>query len=129
MRPLVVIGTAVTAGILTMIAAVVAGVVAVDQTSITSGIIARTFLVIAALAITAFAWWSRMRPDDAPEALFVGLVAGWALNPQSWAGASFAGQLITDLPVGALLVDLVLWALLAFLLVLALTRTSARSQV
>ncbi len=129
MRPLVVIGTAVTAGVLTTLAAVIAGIVAIDQTSITSGVITRTFLVVAALAITAFGWWVRMRPTDTPEALFTGLVLGWALNASSWVGASFAGQLLSDLTIAALLIDLVLWAIASFLLVLALTRTSARSSV
>ncbi len=124
MRASIVIGTALTAGVLTMVAVVISAVVAVDQASVTSGVITRTFLVVAALAVTAFIWWTRMRPDDAPEGLFLGLVLGWALNLNSWAGASFAGQLITDLPLAAALVDLVLWAGVAFLLVLALSRTS-----
>lgn len=124
MRAAIVLGSALTAGVLTMVAVVISGVVAVDQASATSGVITRTFLVVAALAVTAFVWWTRMRPDDAPESLFAGLVLGWAFNLNSWAGASFAGQLVTDLPLAAALVDLVLWAGVAFVLVLALSRTS-----
>ncbi len=127
MRPMIVLGTALTAGVLTMVAAVIAGVVAVDQASVTSGVITRSFLVIAALAVTAFIWWTRMRPDDAPEGLFLGLVIGWVFNFSSWAGASFAGQLVSDLPLAAALVDLVMWAGVAFLLVLALSRTSGNA--
>lgn len=124
MRPSIVFGSAVTAGVLTMIAAVIAGVAAVDQGSVTSGVITRTFLVVAALAVTAFGWWTRMRPDDAPEGLLLGLVLGWAFNFSSWAGASFAGQLVSDYALAAALVDLVLWAGVSFVLVLALSRTS-----
>jgi len=124
MRPVIIIGSAVTTGILTMVAAIIAGVVAVDQVSATSGVITRSFLVIAALAITAFVWWTRMKPGDPPEALLVGLLGGWALNVSSWAGASFAGRLFTSLTLGALLIDLVLWAVVSFALVFALSRTS-----
>jgi hypothetical protein len=124
MRPTILLGSALTAGVLTTVAVIISAVVAVDQASVTSGVITRTFLVVAALAVTAFIWWTRMRPNDAPEGLFLGLVIGWAFNLNSWAGASFAGQLVTDLPIASALVDLVLWAGVAFLLVLALSRTS-----
>lgn len=127
MRPLIIIGSAITAGLLTTVAAIIAGVVAVDQVSLTSGVITRSFLVIAALAITAFVWWVRMKPGDQPEALLIGLVLGWALNVSSWAGASFAGQLFTTLTLGSLLIDLVLWALVSFGLVFALSRTSVEA--
>ncbi|MGH3459345.1 hypothetical protein [Aeromicrobium sp.] len=124
MRPLTIIGSAVTAGLLTMVAAIIAGVVAVDQVSVTTGVITRSFLVIAALAITAFVWWSRMKPGDPPEALLLGLVGGWVLNVSSWAGASFAGQLFTSLTLGAVLIDLTLWAAVSYGLVFALSRTA-----
>lgn len=124
MRPLIVLGAGLTAGLLTTVAALIAAFVAVDQVSVTSGVITRSFLVIAALAVTAFFWWTRLRPGDAPESLFVGLLVGWVLNIQSWAGASFAGQLFTDLGLGAALIDLVLWAVVSFGLVYALSRTS-----
>lgn len=128
MRPVIVFGTAVTAAVLTMIADVIGGVVAAEQLSVTSGVSVRSFLVIAALAITAVLWWMRMRPTDRPEALFVGLLGGWLLNFSSWSGSSFAGQLFTSAGFVTLLIDLVLWAGVAFALVLVLSRSSTTSS-
>ncbi|MGA9101303.1 hypothetical protein, partial [Aeromicrobium sp.] len=62
MRGHIVIGSALTAAVLTMVAAVISGIVAADQISAKDGTIARGFLVVAALAITAFAWWITMQP-------------------------------------------------------------------
>ena len=125
MRPLIILGSAVTASLLTMVAGVISGYVGFQQTSATSGEVTRVFLVIAALAVTAFAWWTRMTPDDKPEALLAGLVLGWLLNPSSWNGTSFGGRLVSDMTLAAILVDLVLWVIVSFVLVLALSRTSS----
>jgi len=56
--------------------------------------------------------------------VLLGLIGGWLLNPASWNGRSFAGQLVIDEWVASLAVDLVLWAIVAFVLVLFLSRTS-----
>lgn len=124
MRPIIVFGTAVTAAVLTMVAAVVGGVVGAQQLSVTSGVAVRTFLVVAALTVTAVIWWIRMRPSDPPEALFLGLLVGWVLNFSSWTGTAFAAQLFTGGLV-SVVIDLVLWAAVAFALVFALSRTSS----
>jgi hypothetical protein len=120
----IVIGSALTAAVLTMVAAVISGIVAADQISAKDGTIARGFLVVAALAITAFAWWVTMQPSDRPEALLFGLMGGWLLNVSSWTGHSFIGRLFSDVTPVATLVDLVLWAIVSLGLVALLSRTS-----
>lgn len=128
MRPLIVIGSAVTAAILTAIAAVIGGVVAVDQDSVTHGVAVRSLLVVIALAFTAVFWWLRMTPRDRPEALLVGLIGGWLLNPSSWTGASYAGRLFTSYGLGSFVIDLILWAMTSIVLLTLLTRTSTPTR-
>ena len=125
MRPFIVIGSAVTAAILTAIADIIGGVIAVDQDSATRGVVVRSFIVVIALAVTAVVWWLRMTPRDRPETLLVGLMGGWLLNPSSWAGASFAGQLITSYGLGSFVIDFILWGITSVALVALMTRTSA----
>lgn len=124
MRTSIVIGTALTAAILTMTADVIGGVIGANQLSVNTGIVIRSFLVVGALAVTAAAWWLRMRTDDRPETLLAGLMGGWLLNVASWGGGAFIGQLMTNLAVGAFLIDLILWGAVAFSLVFLLSRTS-----
>lgn len=127
MRPLIIFGSALTAAILTSIAAIVGGVVASAQLSVTSGVTIRSFMVIIALAITATIWWLHMTPQDRPEALVVGLMGGWLLNPSSWSGTSYAGQLFTSLDIASVLIDVILWGLTSIGLVLVLQHKSAAS--
>jgi len=123
-RARIVIGSALTAAVLTMVAAVISGIVAADQISARDGTITRGFLVIGALAITSFTWWLGMQPSDRPEALLLGLMGGWLLNVSSWTGNSFIGRLISDVTPVTILVDLVLWAIVSLGLVALLSRTS-----
>lgn len=125
MRARIILGSALTSALLTMVAAVIAGVVAADQLSVQQGTITRGFLVVGALAVTAFAWWLRMKPGDRPESLLLGLLAGWLLNVSSWTGNSFIGRLFSDLDPVAALIDLVLWAIVSLGLVAFLHRTSS----
>ncbi len=125
MRARIVIGSALTAAVLTMVAAVISGVIAASQISARDGTIARGFLVVAALAITSFVWWLSMKPADRPEALLLGLMGGWLLNVSSWTGHSFLGRLFSDVTAVAVLVDLVLWAIVSLGLVALLSRTSS----
>jgi hypothetical protein len=74
-RARIVIGSALAAAVLTMVAAVISGIVAADQISARDGTITRGFLVVGALAITSFTWRLGMQPSDRPEALVLGLVA------------------------------------------------------
>ena len=124
MRARIVIGSALTAAVLTMVAAVISGIIAADQISARDGTIARGFLVVGALAITSFTWWLSMKPSDRPEALLLGLMGGWLLNVSSWTGHSFIGRLFSDVTAVAVLVDLVLWAIVSLGLVAVLSRTS-----
>lgn len=125
MRASIIVGSALTSAVLTMVAAVIAGVVAANQLSVQGGTVARGFLVVGALAITAVIWWLRMRPTDRPEALLLGLMGGWLLNVSSWSGSSFIGRLFADVGAVAALIDLVLWAIVSLGLVVLLSRTSA----
>ena len=124
MRARIVIGSALTAAVLTMVAAVISGFVAADQISARDGTITRGFLVIGALAITSFAWRLAMLPSDRPEALLLGLMGGWLLNVSSWTGHSFIGRLFSDLTPVAILVDLMLWTIVSLGLVALVSRTS-----
>lgn len=124
MRTRVIIGSALTAAVLTMVAAVISGIVAAEQVSARDGTITRGFLVVGALAITSFAWWLVMQPSVRPETLLLGLMGGWLLNASSWTGHSFIGRLFSDATPVAILVDLVLWAIVSLGLVALLPRTS-----
>ena len=124
MRASIIIGSALTAAVLTMVADVIGGVIGANQVSVDTGVVIRSFLVVGALAITAAVWWLRMRPEDRPESLLFGLMGGWVLNFASWGGGAFAGQLVTNLAVGAFLIDFILWGAVAFALVFLLSRTS-----
>lgn len=128
MRPLIVVGSALTAAVLTAIADVIGGVVAVDQDSVAHGVAVRSFLVVIALAITAVYWWLRMTPRDRPEGLLLGLLGGWLLNPSSWAGASYAGRLFTSYALGSFVIDFLLWAMTSMLLLTLLHRTSTTTR-
>ena len=124
MRVSIVIGSALTAAVLTMVAAVISGIVAANEISARDGTIARGFLVVGALAVTSFAWRLAMMPSDRPEALLLGLMGGWLLNASSWTGHSFIGRLFSDLTPVAILVDLVLWAIVSLGLVALVSRAS-----
>jgi len=127
-RPLIVIGSALTAAVLTAIAAVIGGLVAVDQDSVAHGVVVRSLLVVIALAVTAVVWWLRMTPRDRPEALLLGLLGGWLLNPSSWAGASYAGRLFTSYGLGSFVIDFLLWAMTSVVLLTLLHRTSTTTR-
>lgn len=128
MRPFIIIGAALTAAVLTTLAAVIGGVAAVSQNSINNGVAVRSFLVVIALAVTAVIWWLRMTPRDRPEALLIGLLGGWLLNPSSWSGTSYAGQLFTSYGLGSLVIDLILWGITSLGLLTVLHRTSAPAR-
>lgn len=124
MRVTSILATAVATAASTFVAALVAAVVAVNALSVQRGLVVRVVLVIAAMAAVALVAWMRRRASDPPEQIVLGLIGGWLLNPASWNGRSFAGQLVIDEWVASLAVDLVLWAIVAFVLVLFLSRTS-----
>jgi hypothetical protein len=124
MRARIVIGSALTAAVLTMVATEISGIVAADQTAARDGTITRGFLVVGALAITSFTWRLAMVPSDRPEALLLGLMGGWLFNVSSWTGHAFIGRLFSDLRAVAILVDLVLWAIVSLGLVALLSRSS-----
>jgi hypothetical protein len=123
-RARIVIGSALTTAVLTMVGAVISGIVAADQVSSKDGTITRGFLVVGALAITSFTWRLSMQPSDRPKALLFGLMGGWLLNVSSWTGNSFIGRLFSDVTPVAVLVDLLLWAIVSLGLVALLTRRS-----
>ncbi|MDX6277931.1 MAG: hypothetical protein QOJ72_2059 [Nocardioidaceae bacterium] len=128
MRPLIVIGSALTAAVLTFIAAVIGRIVAVNQDSELHGVAARSLLVVIALGLTAIFWWLRMTPRDRPEALLLGLLGGWLLNPSSWTGASYAGRFFTSYGLGSFVIDLVLWAMTSMAILTVLDRTSTTAS-
>jgi len=123
MRASIVLGSALTAAVLTMIAAVISGIVAADLVSPKDGAITRGFLVVGALALTSYVWRHDLRPSDRPEALLLGLMGGWLLNASSWTGHSFIGRLFSDATPVAILVDLLLWTIVSLGLVALLART------
>lgn len=113
MRPVVVVGSAVTVALLGLIAAVIGGVVAGNQVSVTSGVVTRGALVAAALGSTALLWWVKLRPTDRPESLVAGLSLGWVLDLANWTGNGGIGQLFTSAGVAAAMIDLILWVVLS----------------
>jgi hypothetical protein len=127
-RPLIIVGSAVTAAVLTFFAAVVGRVITVNQDSEIHGVAVRSFLVIIVLGVTAVYWWLRMGPRDRPEALLLGLLGGWLLNPASWTGASYAGRLFTSYGLGSFVIDFLLWAMTSMVILTVLDRTSSTSQ-
>lgn len=127
MRPRIVLGSALTAAVLTMLASVISGIVAADQVSATDGAAARGFLVVGALALTSFTWWQSMLPSDRPGALLLGLMLGWLFNTSIWTGRGFLAHLFTDSILVAALVDGVLWALVSLVLVSLLVHASTRT--
>lgn len=129
MRLPVVIGSAITVALLGLAAAVVGGVVAVNQVSVTPGVVTRGILVAAAIAITALFWWLRMRPTDRPETLVAGLALGWFLDFANWTGNGGVGQLFSSSGVAAAMIDLILWVLLsAGVVALLSSRTAALTR-
>jgi hypothetical protein len=109
MRPLIVIGSAVTVAFLGLVAAVAGGIAAGNQVSVTPGVITRGLLVALAIAATALVWRSRMQPTDRPESLVAGLTLGWFLDLANWSGNGGIGQLFSDSGVAAAMIDLILW--------------------
>jgi hypothetical protein len=122
MRGSIVLGSALTAAVLTMVAAVISGIVAANEMSPTVGTVARSILVVGALALTTVAWRSVMDPADRPESLLLGLMGGWMLNASSWSGLSFIGRLFSDVPPVAIVIDLVAWSIVSLGLVAVLAR-------
>lgn len=123
MRPTIVIGTAVTAAALTLLASLIGAVVAGNQVSVNPGVVARGALVVAALAVTAAVWLRRLGPRDRTQTIVAGLWLGWLLNPTTWTGNGFVAQLFTDITVARTLIDLVLWFGVSVGLVALLART------
>lgn len=122
MQPGFVFGTALTGAVLTFVAAVIGNAAGIAMASVTSGVLIRTLLAVAALTLTAFFWWRLRGHDDRPAALFTGLLAAWILNVGNWTGGVLLGRLFTDSAVVSVPVDLLLWAVIAF----ALTRLIAK---
>ena len=126
MRARIVIGSALTAAVLTMVASVISGIVAADLVSMKDGAITRAVLVPAALGVTVAIWRSLMEPSDRPEALLLGLMGGWLLNTSSWTGHAFVGRLFSDITPVAVVIDVGLWLVLSIGLVAALLVVSPR---
>lgn len=126
MRARIVIGSALTAALLTMVASVISGIVAADLVSMKDGAITRAVLVPAALGVTVVIWRSLMEPSDRPEALLLGLMGGWLLNTSSWTGHAFVGRLFSDITPVAVVIDVGLWLVLSIGLVAAFLVVSPR---
>jgi hypothetical protein len=122
MRGSIVLGSALMTAVLTMVAAVISGIVAADLVSPTDGTIARGFLVVGALTVTTLTWRFVMEPVDRPESLLLGMMAGWLLNVSSWTGDSFIGRLFSDMAPVAILIDVLAWAIVSLGLVAVLAR-------
>jgi hypothetical protein len=128
MRGSIVLGSALFAAVLTMVAAVISGIVAANLVSPNGGTVVRGFLVVAALAVTIVSWRAVMEPADRPEALLLGLMGGWLLNVSSWTGDSFIGRLFADSAPVAITIDLLAWALVSRGLVSMLAGERVRSS-
>ena len=101
---------ATTAG-LTFLADVTAAVLADGQSSHTTGLWVRLVLVTLAMFAAVAIWSGRIPKRPSPgSTLFTGVLVGWALNPQSWIGRSYGGQLLVDTGLQSGGADLLLWA-------------------
>ncbi len=101
---------ATTAG-LTLLADVTAAVLAGGQSSHTTGLWVRLTLVTLAMVAAVAIWSGRIPKRPSPgSTLFAGVLLGWALNPQSWIGRSYGGQLLVDTGIQSGGADLILWA-------------------
>lgn len=111
MSPTYIVKVGLTAAALTTVADLIAALIAIDQLSRTPGMWVRIVLVVIALLVTIAVWHSRMPRHTPPgPTLVAGLLLGWALNPQSWIGRSYGGQLLVDTGVQSAGADLLLWA-------------------
>lgn len=126
MRARIIIGSALTAAVLTMVAAVISGMVAADLVSMKDGAITRAVLVPMALAATVLIWRALLEPSDRPEALLLGLMGGCLLNTSSWTGHAFVGRLFSDVTPVAVLIDAGLWLVLSIGLVVTFLVVSPR---
>lgn len=114
MSPTHVVRIALTGAVLSFIVMIIAALIAVDQLSLTTGLWVRVVLVAVSLVVVAVYWTSRLPVRRAPGlTLFFGLLLAWALNPQSWIGRSYAGQLLATTGVPSAAFDLVCWAMTA----------------
>lgn len=126
MRPFVVLGSAVTVALLGLFAAIVGGVVAGNQISVTPGVITRGILVAVAIGITGLIWTLRLQPTDRSESLVAGLSLGWFLDFANWSGNGGIGQLFSDSGVAAAMIDLILWVGLSIGVVALLSSSRSR---
>lgn len=125
-----IIKVGLTAGILAFISYFVAGFVAIGQSDPGKGLWVRTVLVLLSLFATAAIWTSRVDDAKNPElTVFTGLMAAWAINPQSWIGRSYAGQLQFDTGVPSGAADLVYWSLSAAAAVAVVAVLKNRARV
>lgn len=109
-----VIKIALSAALLTLVAAIIAATIGINDTSATTGLWARILLVLVALFASAAFWAGRIPVKaHAGSTIFAGLLAAWALNPQSWVGRSFGGQLLVETGSASAGADLLLWAIAA----------------
>lgn len=126
MRPLVVLGSAVTVAALGLVAAIIGGVVASEQISVTPGVVTRGMLVAVAIGITGLVWTLRLQPSDRAESLVAGLTLGWFLDFANWSGNGGIGQLFSDSSVAAAMIDLILWVGLSIGVVALLSSRRSR---
>lgn len=111
MSPAHVIKIAATAAVMTLLADVTAGILGSGDDSPTAALWVRSVLVTLALIGTVAIWTSRIPRRPSPgSTLFTGVLLGWALNPQSWIGRSYGGQLLADTGIQSAGADLILWA-------------------
>lgn len=104
----------VTAAVLSILASLISFEYTLADDDIESGLWIRVVLVALALLGTALFFHMRLPRNQSPElTLFAGLLLGWALNPFSWIGRSYAGQIKFDAGVPSGAADLIYWAMTA----------------
>jgi len=115
MQPALIAQVAVTTGAAALLSRFAAGYLAQQTGDLQAGLALRVVLVTAALLA---ATWLAVRPRllqgtraQLRVGAALGLGLGYALNPSTWTGRTYAAELVTAPGVTAVLLDLALWLL------------------
>jgi len=112
-------------------ASILAVLVAVGLSDVTSGVVVRTVLIATLLLVAPYRL-VLAKATSTPTATrgrliaggLVGVVLGFCINPSGWDGHSFFAQLVLDPGPTATALDLVGWVLLGALSTLAAVRAA-----
>ncbi|MBF0689493.1 MAG: hypothetical protein IR158_17220 [Cellulomonas sp.] len=132
MRPAVIAQVAATSALGALLSSFAALYVSLQSFDVTAGIILRALLVTVVLLVAGwFAVRARVLSTTRTGlrlGALLGLVLGYALSPTTWAGRTYAAQLVAEPGAVTIVLDLALWLLVGGVAVLVASAPASAGE-